>query len=127
MQNKTAHQRSTRAAPLTALGVGAVFAAALLSGCSSTGENPLTKDNPFTVFVDPGKYAYYNCEQIAGQQKYWQSKEQELRELMNRAEKSTGGGAINVIAYQTDYTSAKEELKVLDTTARSKNCKPPQN
>ena len=42
--------------------------------------------------------------------------------LMDKAEQSTGGAIVNVIAYQTDYVSATEEVKVLDATARSKNC-----
>ena len=47
---------------------------------------------------------------------------QDLKQLMDKAEQSTGGGIVNVIAYKTDYVSATEELKVLDATARSKNC-----
>ena len=41
---------------------------------------------------------------------------------MDKAEQGTGGAVINVIAYRADYVSATEELKVLDATARSKNC-----
>jgi len=105
---------------LLALGFGALLAAGLLSGCSSA------TDSRFTVFADPGKYNYHNCEQIAGQQAYWKTREQELKLLIDRAGQSTGGAVVNVIAYQADYVGAQEELKVLEATARSKNCKPKQ-
>ena len=54
------------------------------------------------------------------------TKEQELKMLMDQAEQSTGGAIINVIAYQADYAKARDELKVLEATARSKNCTPKQ-
>jgi hypothetical protein len=46
---------------------------------------------------------------------------------MARAEKSTGGAVINVIAYQTDYVAAREQVGQLDAAARAKNCATPEN
>ena len=110
-----------RAAWRLALAVGGSIAGALLAGCSSI------SDNPFTVFADPGKYQYNNCEQIAGQRQYWSSREKELRMLMDKAEQSAGGAVVNVLAYKADHVAANEELKVLESTARSKNCDSPAN
>ena len=45
---------------------------------------------------------------------------------MDKAGQGTGGAVINIIAYKTDYVRAGEELKVLEATARSKNCPPKQ-
>jgi hypothetical protein len=98
------------------IAVGGLLASMVLSACSSAGDNRLT------FFADPSVYQYHSCDQIANIRHYWSTREQELRELMARAEKSSGGAVINVIAYQTDYVSAKEQLAVLDATARSKNC-----
>jgi hypothetical protein len=106
---------------LIALAVGGLLAGAVLSACSSAGNSQLT------FFADPGLYEYHSCDQIATIRKYWSTREQELRELMARAEKSSGGAVINVIAYQTDYVSAKEQLAVLDATARSKKCATSEN
>ena len=100
----------------------APLAALALSACSSMGGD----SNPFTVFADPGKYEYYSCEQIAGQRKVWSLKEQELRQLMDRAGQGTGGTVVNALAYRSDYVAASEELKVLEATARSKNCDTPE-
>jgi hypothetical protein len=112
-------RRPRGVAALLALAVGASLSAGLLSACS-------TADNPFTPFADPGTYAYHNCEQIVALQGYWRGKEQELKMLMDKAEQSTGGAIVNVIAYQAEYAKARDELKVLEATARSKNCKPKQ-
>jgi hypothetical protein len=110
--------RSARRAAWTA---GALWAGAFLAGCSSTGDNPLT------VFADPGKYQYSSCEQLAGQRKYWSTREQELRLLMDKAEQSAGGAVVNVLAYKADHVAASEELKILENTARSKNCDTPES
>jgi hypothetical protein len=119
MQDRTARRR--RLAPFRLRSVGALLAAACLSACSSM------SDNPLTIFADPGKYQYNTCEQIAGQRKYWSTREQELKLLMDKAEQGTGGAVVNVLAYKADRVAASEELKVLETTARSKNCDNPAN
>jgi len=113
----TAKTPLARAAALRVLGLlFALSSGALLSACSSAGDSRLT------LFADPGLYDFYSCEQLAGQQKYWATREQELKQLMARAEQSTGGAFVNVIAYQADYVTAKEQLQVLAATARAKNC-----
>jgi hypothetical protein len=91
----------------------------LLAGCSSL------SDTSFTVFADPGKYTYYSCDQINAQTKQWISREQDLRALMDKAEQSEGGAVVNVLAYRADHVAATEELKILEKTARNKNCNPP--
>lgn len=96
----------------------ACIAAGFLGACSSFGGD----NNPFTVFADPGQFQYHSCEQIAAVRVGTAKRAQDLKQLMDKAEQSTGGGIVNVIAYKTDYVSATEELKVLDATARSKNC-----
>ena len=62
---------------------------------------------------------------LAGQRSYWKVREQELKLLMDKAEKGTGGAIVNVIAYKADYVAAAEELKVIEATARIKNCPAP--
>jgi hypothetical protein len=127
MSHQNAQYRSARLAAFCALIAGVLSGGGLLSACSSTGDspltnNPLTANNPFTVFIDPGEYSFYNCEQLANQRIGWKAKEQELKLLMDKASQSTGGGVVNVIAYQGDYVAATERLKVIEMTARNKNC-----
>ena len=126
MQDGTAHRlrscRVPRAALRIALGFGGSIAAALLAGGSS-----MMGDSPITFFADPGKYQFNTCEQIAGQRAYWSGREKELRMLMDKADQSAGGAVVNVLAYKADHVAANEELKVLESTARSKNCDSPAN
>src|SRR6516164_11007674 len=93
----------------------------LLAACASAIESP------FTVFADPGKYEWYSRDQLAPQRKLWESKEKQLKLLMDKAKQSTGGSAISVVAYQGDYGAAREELQVIDATARAKKCKMPSD
>src|SRR5215471_62844 len=91
----------------------------LLAACGTAIESP------FTVFADPGKYEFYSCDQLVPQRQLWESKEKQLKLLMDKAKQSTGGSAISVVAYQGDYVNAREELQVIDVTARGKECKMP--
>jgi hypothetical protein len=117
MQDRIVH-----GSPTAALRTGLLLACVALAGCSSIGG-----DSPMTIFADPGKYQYNTCEQIANQRKSMQSREQELRQLMDKAEQSTGGGVVSVLAYKADYVAATEEIKVLESAARAKNCDNPAN
>jgi hypothetical protein len=96
--------------------LSAALACLFLAACSSLG------DNPATLFADPGKYQYSSCEQLANQRKQLSTREQELKQLMDRAEQSAGGALVNVLAYKADHVAASEELKVVENAARNKRC-----
>jgi hypothetical protein len=95
----------------------------LLGACASEISNPLMGG----AFVDPGKYEFHSCEQIAANRKKVQDRVQELKLLMDKAEKGVGGAVVNVIAYKGEYLAAEDELKVIDATAREKKCKTLEN
>ena len=104
------------------LGLSTCLALSFLAGCASTAGSSTA-----TFFADPGKYQFSTCEQLAKHRQQWSSREQELRLLMDRAEQGAGGAFVNVLAYKADYVAASEELKVLENTARAKNCDRPEN
>jgi hypothetical protein len=99
----------------------ALVVSTLLAACTSALENQLT------VFADPAKYDFYNCEQLAQQRTARKAREEELKSLMDKAERSTGGTFVNVIAYKADYTEVREDLKLIEKTARSKKCSSPES
>jgi hypothetical protein len=99
----------------------ALILPAFLAACASALESQ------FTVFADPGQYEFFSCEQLTGRRVYWANRVQELKLLMDRAEQSTGGAVVNVIAYKGEYVAAQEEVKVIDATARVKKCSTPEN
>ena len=50
------------------------------------------------------------------------AREQDLRELMDKAAKGTGGAVANAVAYRTDYLNAQGELKLMQEVAQRKEC-----
>jgi hypothetical protein len=83
------------------LRIGVLVAlATVIGGCSSIA------DNGMTIFADPAKYQYSTCEGLGRQRQTWMKKEQELRQLMDRAEQSAGGAVVNVLAYKGDHVAA---------------------
>jgi hypothetical protein len=110
-----------RVASLSGWTGGAVVGLTLLSGCATP------SDSSMTVFADPAKYQYSSCEQLANHRQTWTTKEQELKQLMDRAEQGAGGALVNVLAYKADYVAATEELKLLERAARAKHCSSPEN
>jgi hypothetical protein len=96
-----------------------VLVGMVLSGCSSTGGGSVM------MFADPGKYQYHTCPQLASAHKAVSTREQELRELIEKAERSAGGAVVGTIAYRSDYIAANEELRVIDQAVRAKSCPPP--
>ena len=95
--------------------LAAALTASLLAGCTS-----------FTFLADPGKYEFYSCQQLANDMTSLTKKRQDLKALMDRADQGTGGTAVGLMAYRTDYINAGEEQKLLDSAARSKSCTQPE-
>jgi len=99
----------------TKLGTAALLAASL--GACSTSLNVISDP-----FVAPAKFQYLRCEDIAKRLVATQAREQELRGLMDRANASTGGSAVNMFVYQPDYQTVQSELRRLHEAAIEKQC-----
>ena len=102
-----------RRAFIVALGSAAVWP---LTACVPVAMGPIT------YFADPGQYQYFSCDLLAERRKYWAERELEIKLLMDKAETSSGGAFVNVIAYKGDHIAAQEEIKVIDATRRAKKC-----
>jgi hypothetical protein len=98
---------AARLLPLVAL-------CALVTGCA-------TSDGPY-FFADAGKYQFHNCEQLAAASKQKHERQRELKELIDKAEQAAGGQIVSVLAYRSDYVAVNEEIQVIDSTVREKNC-----
>lgn len=101
-------------------GAALLLTGGCLAGCASA-----VDETNWTMFADPGKYRYHNCEQIAAAIAATTARQQELKALMDKADQSAGGPVVNTFVYKADYVATGEELKVLASTARSKNCNAP--
>jgi hypothetical protein len=87
---------------------------ALVTGCA-------TSDGPY-FFADAGKYQFHSCEQLAVASKQKHDRQRELKELIDKAEQAAGGQIVSVLAYRSDYVAVNEELQVIDSAVREKNC-----
>ena len=74
------------------------------------------------LFGDAGKYQYHDCDQLASAAKTQFKREQELKELINKAEGGAGGIFVSLLAYKSDYVAVEEDIRIIETTARSKKC-----
>jgi len=77
------------------------------------------------LFADPGKYEYHTCEQILKSGQAVAAREATLRELIQKAEQSAGGGIVSTVAYRGEYRTVVEELAVIDGVSRRKSCNTP--
>ena len=77
------------------------------------------------LFADPGKYEYHTCDQILKSGEAVAVRELRLRELIQKAEQSAGGGIVSTVAYRGEYRTVVEELAVIDGVSRRKSCNTP--
>jgi hypothetical protein len=92
-----------------------VLAGGALAGCGMG-------DGPGSLFVDPGRYDAYHCNELAARWKYLNEREQTLRNLMDKASVGSGGSVIGSISYGADYNSVLTEKKILQRDAAEKKC-----
>lgn len=95
--------------------VAAVFAAACVAGCSYN-------DEIASAIVAPGKYQLYTCEDLTIRGRDTAKRERELKALMEKSEQGTGGALVNILAYRTEYLTARGELMQMEAAASAKNC-----
>ena len=96
------------------IAIASVFAAVALAGCGLS-------DGYGTLIVDPARYAAYHCKDLLAQRINLRRREQELRNLIEKAGEGTGA-AIGTMAYRTDYETVLSEEKLLERTAIEKKC-----
>lgn len=120
MMRVTQRKFATKTAMLLTMPVLAL----LLSACASS--NP-PEDKLGTFLVAPGKYTLYDCVQLNAVNAGYEAREKDLRKLMAEADRSPGGGVVNLLAYRGDYGQVEGNLAELRREAASKNCvlKPP--
>jgi hypothetical protein len=96
-------------------GVGG--AALALAGCSSI-ENVHTG----SFFVQPGKYQFIKCPDLANRSMAASNREKELVSLMERANQDVAGPLINLTVYSADLHQVRADLEELQREARQKGC-----
>ena len=94
----------------------AMLLAMLLAGCSTV------MDSVGDPFVQPGKYDFLRCQEIAVQLAGMEARSKELHELMDKANAGFGGSAVNLFVYRPDLAEVDASLALLRKTSAEKRC-----
>ncbi len=104
---------------LVVVGVGC--AALALAACSSTSTG---FDKVYTggFWVEPGKYQFLKCPDLAARSLADSAREKQLMSLMERANQEAVGPVVNLMVYQSDLEQVRADLALLQRTSREKGC-----
>jgi hypothetical protein len=91
-----------------------------LAGCAAGLESQ-------SLFVQPGKYQFLRCQDLAQRSVATAKREQELTSLMERAAQGTGGGVVNTMVYGPEFRQVQADGRELQQAAHEKNCDVPKN
>jgi hypothetical protein len=103
-------------------GPSAMLAKVLLGAAIGVAAAGCMSNGPGSLFVDPGHYDSYHCNDLQTRWQYLNKREIELRNLMDKASTGPGGTVIGAVAYGTDYQSVLTEKKLVQQQAAEKNC-----
>jgi hypothetical protein len=95
------------------IGLLLAVAAPFVAACSSGVDD---------IFAQPGKFAYYNCDDLLKRGREAVTRERELKGLMDKASTGAGGELVNALAYSNEYRSVRNDLKQIETVATEKRC-----
>src|SRR5689334_14071495 len=93
-------------------------AALALGGCAGG----LDQLHTGSFWVEPGKYDFLKCPDIARQSVSLSNREKDIVSLMERANQDPAGGFVNLAVYRSDLEQVRAQLDLLNQTARRKGC-----
>jgi hypothetical protein len=96
--------------------LAALLLAALAAGCAG--------DAAEQIFVRPGHFDYLSCPELVTAQQNAAKREQDLKVLIERAEKESIGVLLAAASYRGDLLRAQGEQKMVAEVFSRKNCPP---
>jgi hypothetical protein len=76
------------------------------------------------LYIQPGRYDYEDCRRIVSETENLKRREDELKTLIERAEKDVVGSLISAASYRGDLLRTQGNLKMLAEAGARKNCPP---
>jgi hypothetical protein len=73
-------------------------------------------------FVQPGKYQFLKCPDLAQRSVAASNREKELVSLMERANQDAVGPVVNLMVYSADLQQNRADLAELQVASREKGC-----
>jgi len=74
------------------------------------------------LYAAPGKYDYLRCEDLTPRLVAGLTREKQLVELMNRANRDVAGPIVSVVSYSADLAQVRADIKILRQAAADKKC-----
>ena len=105
--------------------LAAVGCAALALGACSTSPSPsIGFDKVYTTgfWVQPGKYDFLKCPDLARRWMADSEQEKQLLSLMGRADQEVVGPLINFTVYGADLQQVRSDMVLVQQTSREKGC-----
>ena len=102
--------------------VAVVACAALALGACSSTSTSLDKVYSTDFWVQPGKYDFLKCPDLAKRSIADSAREKELVSLIERANQEAVGPVISLMVYQSDLQQVRSDLALLQRTAHEKGC-----
>jgi hypothetical protein len=97
--------------------LAAALAALTLAACAGN------DDQTAHFLVAPGRYALFNCKQLAQEAAVKVTRQHELEGLMAQAGTGSAGQMVSAVAYRPEYLTLRGELEDMRQTAADKKCK----
>jgi hypothetical protein len=72
--------------------------------------------------IQPGKFQYLRCNDIAERLESNENRRIELSALMERAASGTGGAVVNIVVYRPELDQVDAEINMLHRAAGEKRC-----
>ena len=89
-----------------------------LAGCSGGLGGVYTGD----FWVQPGKYEFLRCQDLAQRSVGLSNRERQLVGLMERANQEAAGPIVNAMVYSADLAQVRSDLALLQRTMQEKGC-----
>jgi hypothetical protein len=86
-----------------------------LAGCASALDQQ-------SVFVQPGKFRFLRCKDLAQRAIGVAAREKELTSLMDRANQGPGGSVLSPLVYGPELQQVRADAREIQQTVNEKNC-----
>lgn len=100
-----------------AAAIALVIASSGLVGCANLGDGAISG-----AFVDPAKYALYDCAQLDAQRKSLAARTAQLQRLIDKAHTGAAGAVVAEVAYRNDYVTTRASAKLAEEEWQRNKC-----
>jgi hypothetical protein len=99
--------------------LAAAILCATLGGCAGGIDSMYSSG----FWVQPGKYDFIKCPDIAQRSIALSVQEKTLMSQMERADQEVAGPLVNIMVYRAQLEQTRADLELLQQTSREKGCK----